>query len=575
LQSEVLAVGAAVALRGGAHAWSSDAAAGPLKVGDAGTVVERDDANPADQQPYRVQAATGATWWYSREALQLVGGGEDGGDGEDGEANAGGTSDAPSGLARFRTLGRAVVAAHRFRRPPPPSPEPGDVAARAANGVAHNGAAAAADEPDDPDGRGGFGLGPAAAARVPPGLTACAACTFDNPAACTTCQVCDAALPAATAASAAAAARAAAAAARDAVAAAAAAAEPRVLCVAADAAPGDVAVSYLRSDLWAPLADAGRGDSWSEEMRVVEGCRRSRRECVLLLQGDEAAARRAWRAAAAAHPSAAARPAAVPVTGSDLASCLHGHFLHASCFQRALVEGQGCPACAEPFWVPRVERRRLPGAAADDDCGGGGGGGGEAAALAAAAAVEALAAETRGRGGAMPLQLGGHQLKMCPSCSAGPLLNENCADLKAHHGQCPRCGNKIINADAAIAAALASLGRGGKATVGSVLPACPNASCKGAKVFFNGCQACGHLFALDGRSEWHALPAWDPDAAAALNMDDQARKAARLLAAQVRSEAAYLAHERQALAEAANEAAGRSLLPAFRPVRPPRPPGRA
>jgi hypothetical protein len=58
-------------------------------------------------------------------------------------------------------------------------------------------------------------------------------------------------------------------------------------------------------------------------------------------------------------------------------------------------------------------------------------------------------------------------------------------------------------------------------------------------------------------------------------MDDQARKAARLLAAQVRSEAAYLAHERQALAEAAKEAAGRSLLPAFRPVRPPMPPGRA
>ena len=104
------------------------------------------------------------------------------------------------------------------------------------------------------------------------------------------------------------------------------------------------------------------------------------------------------------------------------------------CFKKgALTEGQGCPACSEPLWVPRVEKRRAPGQAADDDDCGGEGGGHSAmeAALAAAAEVEAAAASRSNESnGSAPRSLGGKQLRMCPSCCAGPLLNENCADMR-------------------------------------------------------------------------------------------------------------------------------------------------
>ena len=84
------------------------------------------------------------------------------------------------------------------------------------------------------------------------------------------------------------------------------------------------------------------------------------------------------------------------------------------------------------------------------------------------------------------------------------------------------------------------------------------------------CLALPPLHAFDDR-RWDKLPKWDPKAAETLGIDEQARKAARLIAAQVRSEAGYLAHERQALLEATNEANGQSLLPAFYPIRPPKP----
>ncbi len=109
------------------------------------------------------------------------------------------------------------------------------------------------------------------------------------------------------------------------------------------------------------------------------------------------------------------------------------------------MEGSACPACAEPLWSPRVEKRRAPGeAAAADDCGGHAGGGGEAAALAAAAAVEEAARAGGSGGSAAPTTVGGRQLKMCPSCCAGPLLNENCSDLRRHHGQVYRCCFELL-----------------------------------------------------------------------------------------------------------------------------------
>jgi len=150
--------------------------------------------------------------------------------------------------------------------------------------------------------------------------------------------------------------------------------------------------------------------------------------------------------------------------------------------------------------VPKVNKRRTPGAAEDDDCGHGDDEGQATAAMAAANALEdALSTSSADNSAAMPTSVNGKVLKMCPCCFAGPLLNEKCADMKRHHGECPRCSTKISSADAVIAKALTALGGG--QTVGEVLPSCPNSSCKGAKVFFNGCQACGHLFAVDGRDE--------------------------------------------------------------------------
>ena len=166
-----------------------------------------------------------------------------------------------------------------------------------------------------------------------------------------------------------------------------------------------------------------------------------------------------------------------------------------------LLQGEGCPACAEPLWVPKVNKRRTPGAAEDDDCGHGDDDSQATAAMAAANALDdALSTSSSDNSAAMPTSVNGKVLKMCSACFAGPLLNEACADLRLHHGECPRCKGRISNAQAVIAKALTTLGSG--KTVGEVLPTCPNSSCKGAKVFFNGCQACGHLFAVDGHNEY-------------------------------------------------------------------------
>jgi hypothetical protein len=179
--------------------------------------------------------------------------------------------------------------------------------------------------------------------------------------------------------------------------------------------------------------------------------------------------------------------------------------------------------------------------------------------------VEAAAARScnaAGRGAAIR----GHALRMCPICCSSPLYNENCADLKRHHGECAQCKNRILNADSTIAEALSKVGGG--VTVADIIPKC--VECK-IPVVFNGCQSCGHLFAGDGDGEWSKLPLWDPNAAAALDLDQNARIAARMLAAQVRDEVARLAHERQSLAEARAEEKGERLV-TFSAAKPPPPP---
>jgi len=296
---------------------------------------------------------------------------------------------------------------------------------------------------------------------------------------------------------------------------------------AADVAPepppdeDEDGIAYRPEDLvWPSLPPRGASvvNSDGESFRQHGGFLRSRRELVLVL-GSAAAARQEWGAESVQEHA--------PV----FASCVRGHFLHARCFQGCLVAGSGCPACSEPLFVPGVQRERTAG---DDAacCGSG------------SAAPHEEAIQTVEEGAGAPsmndVQLEGQQLRMCPLCCAGPLLNEHCSDLQAHHGQCPRCGQRPFSS-ASIAEAVA---RAGSSRIGTLIPQCP--SCK-VSVLFNGCAECGHLF--NGTS-WDGLPLWDPRAKAELEMNERYLRSVRLLAAQVRSQAAFLAHEQAALEEA-------------------------
>jgi len=253
--------------------------------------------------------------------------------------------------------------------------------------------------------------------------------------------------------------------------------------------------------------------------------------------GSEDAARKIWADAKVSDE-----------TSMTFASCVRGHLLHARCFQGRLLAGRGCPACSEPFFVPRVQRTRREG---DDDCCGANADGAAAEALTGAEAAEVAASR---QATATPSSdhatdapeavesAGGGQLhmKMCPVCCSGPLLNENCSDLRAHHGQCPRCQAYPFSS----ATITEKLARMGSSSVGERIPRC--GTCNVA-VIFNGCQDCGHLFC---DIDYENLPPWDASAKGCLEVSIRHRRAARLLAEQVRYEAALLAHERAALEEA-------------------------
>lgn len=308
-----------------------------------------------------------------------------------------------------------------------------------------------------------------------------------------------------------------------------------VLCRFQDDGTGEEpeeAVFRAMDLVWPASRDGGH----AEEFRIVDGQPRSRRELVLM-KGSVEAAREAWDAVD------------VEDDPQIFASCVRGHIMHARCFQGRLVAGSSCPCCPELLFVPRVQRTRRGG---DDCCGGDGEGAAAAAALGEAQAVEvaaaqqasaeaddAAAADVVGRTvqGARGNQL---QMKMCPVCCSGPLLNENCSDLRAHHGQCPRCSRFPFSA-AAIAEALV---HGGTTSVGERIPKCDRCN---VTVLFNGCAECGHLF-VD--TDWDELPTWDDKAKACLEVQNRHRRAARMLAEQVQKEAALLAYERAALEEA-------------------------
>eukprot|EP00931_Biecheleriopsis_adriatica_P020245 TRINITY_DN13598_c0_g1_i1.p1 TRINITY_DN13598_c0_g1~~TRINITY_DN13598_c0_g1_i1.p1 ORF type:complete len:1425 (+),score=288.78 TRINITY_DN13598_c0_g1_i1:78-4352(+) len=326
-----------------------------------------------------------------------------------------------------------------------------------------------------------------------------------------------------------------------------------VLCrfpeLGAEAEACDVDAVFRAKDLVWPAIEGAAGHS--EEFRLYQDALRSRRELVLML-GSEKAARDCWQQASGSNSS-----------GVTFASCVRGHLLHARCFQGRLLGGRCCPVCPEPLFVPRVQRTRQD----EQDCCGARSDHAAAEALETVQATEAIAqqagavesdANAEVAPGEVTSMRGGMvQTKMCPVCCSGPLLNENCSDLRAHHGQCPRCNERPHTA-ASIAEALAR----GTASVGDRIPRCGNCN---VAVIFNGCLECGHLF-VD--TDWEDLPAWDAAAKGCLAVSIRHRRAARLLAEQVRHEAALLAHERAALEEAQS---GESPRPPVR-IEPPPPP---
>lgn len=315
---------------------------------------------------------------------------------------------------------------------------------------------------------------------------------------------------------------------------------------------------YRAEDLVVPKAgDAGDCD---DETVFVGGRMRTRQEVFLFFGGDEFAARKAWREATqkTTPPHAKGGEDDVP-----FASCARGHLLHSRCLQGALLEGRHCPApgCMEPLWVPSVTRTGN----GDDDatcCGEGSDVDAESEALQAASELAghaALVAARASEGIEMAdreFSLAGlRELKMCPVCCFGPLFNENCSDMMTHHGECSivALGGRGSDRDCTpsgkyrasaseIAASLTQISE--TRSVADVLPRCKTHN---VLVMFNGCMSCGHLFT---DTDWYDLPKWDPSAKALLELDVKKRNAARILAGQVRAEAALLQFERDALWEA-------------------------
>jgi len=330
----------------------------------------------------------------------------------------------------------------------------------------------------------------------------------------------------------------------------------RVCCSFEDQAPPmsnddlvDFNVWYRPEDLVVRKGNCNFGD---EESLEVLGQERSRRELVLLSGGDVEAARQTWAKARKDAPSKEKLGRVL-----NFASCVRGHFLHARCLQGALLSGGTCPAvgCPEPLFVPRVKHMRN-----DDTCCGGSTDdlahdnseeGEEVDLLRATQAARRRepGAEVLNEENARAANLSG--LKMCPVCCSGPLVNKNCSDMKAHHGQCSRAAIRGTGGDESpctengsfrvtpveIAEKIKHMSS--TQTVSDVLPRCPKHN---VMVMFNGCLSCGHLFT---DTDWGDMPEWDPKAKALLELDHKKRKAAGLLARQVRVEANFLTYERE------------------------------
>jgi len=289
------------------------------------------------------------------------------------------------------------------------------------------------------------------------------------------------------------------------------------------------------------------GNKISDEARVVQGIPCTRRELVLNFGGDVKKAKAVWDEASKEKASVALNE------DCNFASCARGHLLHARCLQGALLSGQSCPCdgCNEPLYLPQIKDQQdettCCSARSDNNDG---------AELETLEAMAEIVDHTTGSynenqaGEGDFTSAGMRHLKMCPSCCAGPLLNTHCSDMRAHHGQCTtfalgdregRCGPDGIFKASESEIIAATMRIGEDQSVADVLPRCPTHN---VIVMFNGCMACGHLFT---DIDWDAMPQYDPKAKALFELDNKKRKAAMLLAEQIRMESTMLEFERSAL----------------------------
>ena len=305
-------------------------------------------------------------------------------------------------------------------------------------------------------------------------------------------------------------------------------------------------ILYRPCDLLMPKLGR-KGDGFDETL-LVNGRMRSRRELVLDNYGNEEQARIEWYMAKKDQ-----------FDEQEFASCARGHLLHARCFQQALFAGSRCPApgCMEQLFLPTVSRLRTNDD--DDTCCGENNQRNIEQAKALHTASEFTGqtvpdARAITENNTLTEVFNNQTLKMCPMCCSGPLFNQECSDMNAHHGQCsmralkgkdktpcsPDGDFRVSASD--IAARMTQVSS--TKSVADLLPRCKTHKCL---VMFNGCMNCGHLF---NDADWNDMPDWDPKARAYLELGKKRRNAARLLTDQIRSEAALLQFERDAYYEA-------------------------
>ncbi|KAL3936640.1 MAG: hypothetical protein SGBAC_008085 [Bacillariaceae sp.] len=297
-----------------------------------------------------------------------------------------------------------------------------------------------------------------------------------------------------------------------------------------------VCVTFRRDDLL-HLCSATKN---TEETVTIDG-RESGRLDLFRKYGSITDAKAAWNAVKSSNGNSSD----TALLSSTYASCVKGHLLHARCFQEALLAGRKCPAtgCNEPLWAPKVKRLQRE----DDACCGGSS---ETTTVEAADDANLSGMEAVARARNENEEVDYHmdrELKMCPACFSGPLLNQNCNDMEAHHGQCIHHAFENDDeepcyycADAKdIASSLMQLS--GDKKVVDVLPRCPTHNCV---IMFSGCMVCGHLF---NETNWSDMPKWDPCAKTLLDVDRKKRKAAASLVSEITREAALLEYERDAV----------------------------